>query len=976
MRRVMLCHVYGLSLMLTLTGCDTLVQRWPSLFDPEPPHEPDEPTQPGEPTQPTAPSIERASTFLPIEGSRALSATTQGFRVIDLRDPENPRVEGSFALASEKLELYRMGDHVILVATYPRGYEGERADVPVRRVGQAPASLFNIDIRDRARPRLINELQLDDLPRHSRMRRTPDGYALFLLPMIWNGAHYASRVERFELRQGVLTQTGQLALDGVAEAIAATPEQLLLATQRADNEDEVFTVTALDMSQPELRVAYSNSLAGRVGPTTQLMISGDQLRVSFIDAANASSVATLQLHAAPSAAPSGVCTIGDAARYQLEPQLFSASTRELFASDAAAPQLERLTFDASGRCPERSALGPESRAFALHELARERLLVLGADDVRLYDSASPAESALLARAAVSARCAAGAQQALQITTLQQPAAAGDGTDEPLLASVRSSSSDYSGRYELLTLSDATLTARGQLDVRGTPSSVALIGRSLVAVSSTGLRAFDAHSLDAPLALGQLELAEHYRDVFGFGEHVARVRQHPAVLPPGERSRAVRDDLQILHRDTVPELVASLPVESEGQWLQLGSLLVNAQVSIAQQGTESERKARVTIQVYDLNNPAAPRKAGALSTTAIEAEWTPGHFYEPSVSYLAVGDALVIPQRKREPDVHVRQCWRSVDYDTCSSSSAPGCEPETYEGTLLCRTIDAEPEVCTVHGLMRCDAARCDSLDELPAGIPSSEDGCNEYEELGRFTTFAFNVIDLSDPDQPSLIRPLLALPGRLLSHQYFASNSNIYVTELEGEALFASRIDFGDPRTPQLTPRLPVSGRVVTAIDEDMYIGPPNDGDAELTLTRVRCCDDAQPLATRSWPGRSFGSLQPDGAGHLLLLHAPAEGSETQPEVQANWTRLEILDAQTLATLGTLDIDRYASAVQSPTDGRLVVDSSGVLYIVDLRNAQLPRIQAAVPYSQGAVAIQRDQLIVADELGFQRYPLALDNMIR
>ncbi|HTU61342.1 MAG TPA: hypothetical protein VMF89_22965, partial [Polyangiales bacterium] len=289
--------------------------------------------------------------------------------------------------------------------------------------------------------------------------------------------------------------------------------------------------------------------------------------------------------------------------------------------------------------------------------------------------------------------------------------------------------------------------------------------------------------------------------------------------------------------------------------------------------------------------------------------------------------------------------------------------------LFCRTLDAEPEVCTVDNLTHCDADGCELLDQLPASIPSSEDGCNEYEELGRATTYAFNVIDLRDPDSPRLIRPVFALPDNLSSHQYMVSGAKIYVTELDGTALLASAIDFSDPAAPQLTPRQRVEGRVVAAAGQDMYVGPSDYTHTEFTLTRVRCCGDAQPSATRTWTARSFGSLQPDAAGHLLLMHSQTDSSP------ASWTRLEILDQQTLATVGSVDIDQYASALLTAAD-RLFVDGSGVLYIVDIRNAQLPRVQAAVPYSAGYVATSGDQLLITDELGFRSYPVDLVNMIR
>jgi hypothetical protein len=202
------------------------------------------------------------------------------------------------------------------------------------------------------------------------------------------------------------------------------------------------------------------------------------------------------------------------------------------------------------------------------------------------------------------------------------------------------------------------------------------------------------------------------------------------------------------------------------------------------------------------------------------------------------------------------------------------------------------------------------------------------------------------------------------------------VTELDGDALFASEIDFSDPAAPQLTPRQSVLGRVVAAAGQDMYVGPTDYNHSEFTLTRVRCCDGTPPSASRSWSARSFGSLQPDDAGHLLLLHSHAEVSAREPGLQADWTRLEILDQQTLATLASLDIDKSGIALLRPSASRLIIGSSGVLYIVDVRNAQLPRIQAAVPFGTGSVALERDQLIIIDELGFRSYSLDLENMMR
>jgi hypothetical protein len=68
-------------------------------------------------------------------------------------------------------------------------------------------------------------------------------------------------------------------------------------------------------------------------------------------------------------------------------------------------------------------------------------------------------------------------------------------------------------------------------------------------------------------------------------------------------------------------------------------------------------------------------------------------------------------------------------------------------------------------------------------------------------------------------------------------------------------------------------------------------------------------------------------------------------------------------------------AVRGPSDGRLLVDGRGVLYVIDVRNAKLPRMQAAVPHGTGAVVFQRGQLVIADELGFRSYVSSLENLL-
>lgn len=953
MRRIVLSHACTALLALVLASCELLDQLPPWLIDGDGNSDPSEPVD--------TVTIEQASTFEPLGRGRALSVTTHGLRILDVRNPQAPRVEGAYPIALYTPAFYRMGEHVILVVDFAAGYLGAREDLPLPK--NRSGVLLNIDIHDRARPSLINEVALDDLPRLHLLRRAPEGDALFVLPLVWNGERDQSRVERYQLREGRLVNTGRLLLDNVAQAIAATPQQLLAATQQQFAAD--FRVNVIDMLSPELTLQLSAPLAGTVSTPTQMVVDHDQLRVLYRDPTGTTAIATFDLSSA-SASSTGHCDTGSTAFFTPEARLFSSDASSYFHSDG---QLERFSFDAAGSCATPTSFGAGTRSYALHELAPARLLALSADALDLYDSA---QARLLAHAPLARPLGSASElQPIQFSRLPTPVAAGDGTPEPALVSVPYLGGEEHGRFQLQTLSDHTLTARASIAQRGYPRTTALFGRTLLTVSSTELHTYDLRDLANPIEQGQLELAESYPYLFSLGDYVARVRSHPWVLPPDERALSVQDDLQVLsNAQSAP--IASLPVESIGEWVQVGSVLANLQLSVADYGNGLNPTARITLQAYDLRDPAHPRRAGTLSTTEIEAEWTGGHFTEPYIQHDAVSGALIIPQTKRAPDEHVRSCWRVIDYDACAMS---GCAKDWYTGQILCRRVDAEPETCTVQSLTHCTEQECESLATLPDGIPSVEQDCNESDQPGEASTFAFNVIDLRDPDQPKLIRPAFELPGNDQRQSYFVRGDKVYTTERSrADVLYATELDFSDPLAPTLSARRVVPGEIVAATDRDIYAAARGYDLPELTLSRVPCCASApQPGAARSWPDRQLAGLVSDDAGHLLLMHSPRAGAAPSPDAQADWTRLEILDSQTLGTLGSLAVDRSTgSALLS--GGRLLIDGSGALFLVDVRDVRSPQLQAALPYFSGPKLFERGQVMVSDELGLRSYPADLQNL--
>jgi hypothetical protein len=265
-----------------------------------------------------------------------------------------------------------------------------------------------------------------------------------------------------------------------------------------------------------------------------------------------------------------------------------------------------------GQCGERRAFGPGSVSRELQLAGPERLLALSNDALRLYDTSTATGPALLATAALAeSYLGTKAKQPIQVTALATPSAA-----EDRLVGLPYYGDEPYGYFQLFTLSDNTLTARGVIEEHGFPQDVTRVGRSLVTVSSTQLRTFDAAALDDLSAPGALQLdALYYIKDFTFDEVVARIRFtpfSPQINGPQPTSASVaRNDLQITETDTLTPL-ASLPVEATGGWEKVDELLVNFQFQLL---SWNEQSAIADLQVYDLGDPLKPRRARWSSTTS-------------------------------------------------------------------------------------------------------------------------------------------------------------------------------------------------------------------------------------------------------------------------------------------------------------------------------------------------------------------------
>jgi hypothetical protein len=159
--------------------------------------------------------------------------------------------------------------------------------------------------------------------------------------------------------------------------------------------------------------------------------------------------------------------------------------------------------------------------------------------------------------------------------------------------------DLPATFQLFSASRDTLTARGSITPYDLPNGLALYGSTLVTLSYAQLRTFDIHTLDAPTQLGTLDLHATYTDLHRFGDYLARLYVSPRIEGP-EPSIAMTE-VQVIRFDATSERpIATWPAFESSTLARVGDNLV------------VELHAGM-IQVYDLSDPARPRKAGSLSS---------------------------------------------------------------------------------------------------------------------------------------------------------------------------------------------------------------------------------------------------------------------------------------------------------------------------------------------------------------------------
>jgi hypothetical protein len=260
-------------------------------------------------------------------------------------------------------------------------------------------------------------------------------------------------------------------------------------------------------------------------------------------------------------------------------------------------------------------------------------------------------------------------------------------------------------------------------------------------------------------------------------------------------------------------------------------------------------------------------------------------------------------------------------------------------------------------------------DEIIASHDRGEGGYGSGRIAGRALVFrhltddggeAFDVVDLRDPDAPTLVRPAFSLSDGApdLNAQFPVISgsqwwANIAVPPGPGEWMwkhYLRVVDFADPSAPQRGPRLSVPREVRLVSGSSLYAHDRR-LETRATLMRLEAHGDRIDVAATfqpPWDGLvALDSLTTDSLGHIFATYVVDPPCEDCPAFRSAdpatplppWTHLVVLDAVSLEMLSTLPLDNIAQDARYAA-GRLLYDGAGVALLVDVHDPAQPRLQA------------------------------------
>jgi uncharacterized secreted protein with C-terminal beta-propeller domain len=595
--------------------------------------------------------------ILQLSGDRLYALSRyRGLSIVDVSNPAQLRLEGEYRAAAEPFEMY-VEDGLVYAM-----FNGWYSYVCDEQTGvcswQAESRVQALDTRDPSNIRVLADLEVPGYIADSRRV----GDVLYLATDQWGycwGCEAQSNVTvtSFDLSQpGTFTQVDQLRLpnppnrESGGHSITVTDQRMYIAGYEYDTTNYNYlpsTVQVVDISEPSGALVKGATFS--VGGTIQSRWQMDEFDGVFRAVSQPGGwgsdqppvMQTFRVNSSSDVQALASLTVQlPRPREVLQSARFDGGRGYLITAEQRDPL---FTFDLSDPANPRQLGELEMPGFVYHMEPRgNRVYALGFDNqneqgslhVSLFDVENLAEPKLLSRVpfgGVWGNFAEGQNQihkAFSILPEQGlimvPFSAGSYDEQ-------SCTYDYGSGIQLVDFTDATLTKRGVAPQVGNARRALLHRDRLFGIGDNSVQTFDIDNRDAPVALGQLDVARNVSTVRVLGDHLMRfgsdwmTQQTILDLTPVARAEQAQPEAEI-------DLAALFGEDAwscnggaywSGQVFTRGDFAYVPRTTYRYDNQSGASYQRMTIYVVDLSDRAAPRAVGSFDISSGVNGYTTG-----------------------------------------------------------------------------------------------------------------------------------------------------------------------------------------------------------------------------------------------------------------------------------------------------------------------------------------------------------------
>ena len=588
--------------------------------------------------------------ILQLSGDRLYALSQyRGLSIVDVSNPAQLRLEGEYRAAAQPFEMYVEDG---LVYAMFNGWYSYQCDETGLCSWQAESRVQALDTRDPSNIRVLADLEVPGYIADSRRV----GDVMYLATDEWGycwgcDAQSNVTVTSFDLSQpGTFTQVDQLRLpnprdrESGGHSIAVTDQRIYIAGYEYDTTNYNYlpsTVQVVDIADASgaLVQGASFSVAGTIQSRWQMDEFDGVFRAVTQPGGWGSDqppvLQTFRVDSSSSVQPLASLTVQlPRAREVLQSARFDGARGYLITAEQRDPL---FTFDLSDPENPRQLGQLEMPGFVYHMEPRgNRMYALGFDgtnpdgalNVSLFDVENLAEPKLLSRVNFGGNWGSFAEGQNQIHKafsilpeqgLIMVPFSGESYDEQACVY------DWGSGIQLIDFTDTTLTRRGVAPQVGNARRALLHQGRLVGIGDNSVQTFDIDNRDAPVALGQLDVARNVSTVRVLGDHLMRfgsdwmTQQTILDMTPVSRAQEAQPEAEIDLSALFGEDAWSCNGGAywSGQVFTRGDFAYVPRTTYRYNNETGVSSQRMTIYVVDLSDRAAPRAVGSFAVNAYD-----------------------------------------------------------------------------------------------------------------------------------------------------------------------------------------------------------------------------------------------------------------------------------------------------------------------------------------------------------------------